>query len=169
MPAYRIFCSYAHEDERLRARLEEQLAPLRHEGLIDDWYDHEILPGQSYNAAIAVALDAADVILLLVSASFLASDYCYQRELRHALERRRQGQTAVVPVILHDCDWQTSLFGGIEALPDRGQPVSSRRWKTRPRHLPTSLGASGVLSNPESPADRPTTGPGITPMANLKP
>ena len=70
-----------------------------------------------------------------ISESFFASDYCYKRELKRALERRRQGRTEVVPIILHDVDWQKSIFSGLEALPDQGWPVSSRHWKNQAEAL----------------------------------
>src|SRR5438874_6092743 len=76
-----VFCSYAHEDARYRRRLHRALAPLRRRGLIADWSDRDIVPGETWQPAIAAALDRADLILLLIGPAFVASDCCYAREM----------------------------------------------------------------------------------------
>ncbi len=70
-------------------------------------------------------LETADVVLLLVSADFLASDYCYQTELTRALERHRAGSARVVPIVLRLCDWQSAAFGELQALPRDARPVAA--------------------------------------------
>lgn len=72
--------SYSHEDEALRDKLEKHLASLKHEGTIDASYNRSILPGEHINAEIDAQIDSAKVVLLLVSASFLSSHYCYSVE-----------------------------------------------------------------------------------------
>ena len=42
-----------------------------------------------------------------------------------ALRRHEEGSARVVPVILRPCDWQSSPFGKLQALPRDGQPVKS--------------------------------------------
>src|SRR4051794_35818412 len=95
-----IFFSYSHHDEDLRNELESHLALLKRQGLISAWHDRRIDAGSSVTGEISRHLDAADVVLLLVSARFLASDYCFDREMTRALERHAQGKCVVVPVIL---------------------------------------------------------------------
>ena len=68
-------------------------------------------------------MDAADIILLLLSADFLASDYCYDIEMTRAMERHKQGTARVIPVILRPCDWQQAPFGSLKACPTDGKPV----------------------------------------------
>lgn len=70
-------------------------------------------------------LEAADVILLLVSSDFLASDYCYGIEMEAALRKRRMGEAIVIPVILRPCDWKRSPLGEIVAAPRDGKPVTT--------------------------------------------
>jgi hypothetical protein len=62
-------------------------------------------------------LESAQIILLLISADFLASDYCYGRELERALEHHESQTASVIPVILRSCDWQNTHFGKLQALP----------------------------------------------------
>lgn len=63
-------------------------------------------------------------MLLLVSAHFLASDYCYDIEMERALEKHKEGTATVIPVILHPCDWHSTPFGNLRATPTDGKPVS---------------------------------------------
>src|SRR5690349_5863095 len=100
-----VFYSYAHQDEALRQQLETHLSLLRRQGLISEWYDRKILPGAEWVGEIDEHLERASIILLLISADFLASDYCYDKEMTRALERHKQGEARVIPIILRPCDW----------------------------------------------------------------
>lgn len=120
----RIFISYSHKDDALRAELDKHLALLRREGAIELWSDHRILPGSEFDKDIAEALEAAQIILLLVSADFLASDYCFGIEMRRAMERHDAGEAVVVPVILRACDWHHSPFKHLNALPSGGREIA---------------------------------------------
>src|SRR5262245_32295393 len=122
-----VFFSYAHEDERYRGRLEKHLSTLRNEGVLVDWHDGMIRPGAEWDDEIRTRLERADIILLLVSADFLASRYIAEVELRAALARHTDGRVAVIPVILKPCDWTKAEFGALQALPNRGKPISSWR------------------------------------------
>src|SRR6266567_6317476 len=95
-----IFYSYAYEDERLRKKLETHLALLQQQGLITGWHDSEISAGTEWAHEINAHLEAAQIILLLVSSSFLASKYCYSSEMLRALERHEAGTARVIPIIL---------------------------------------------------------------------
>jgi len=123
------FCSYSHCDEKLRNKLEAHLAVLKSEGLISSWHDRLIGPGSEWKNCIDSHLNSAAVILLLVSADFLASKYCYDVELKRALERHEEGCARVIPIILRPCDWKNSPIGKLQALPKDGKPVTS--WRPR--------------------------------------
>ncbi len=84
--AARIFISYSHRDERLRGRLEVHLKLLQREGLIETWQDRDIEAGEEWKRKIDENLERADIIILLISPDFLASEYCYEKEMRRALE-----------------------------------------------------------------------------------
>jgi TIR domain-containing protein len=121
-----VFFSYSHADEDLRNALEKQLAVLKHQGLIDVWHDRKIAVGEEVGPEIDRHLEAADIILLLLSPDFLASDYLYQREAIRALERHDAGTARVIPVILRPCDWQNTPFSKLLAAPRDGRPIT--RW-----------------------------------------
>lgn len=123
--AARLFISYAREDAVYALQLSKHLAALKNEGLIEVWSDHELQPGDRFDQVIADELRRADVILVLISANFLASSYAYPVELKHALERHERGDVRLVPIIVRDCDWQTSPIGVLQVLPRNAQPVSN--------------------------------------------
>jgi predicted Zn-ribbon and HTH transcriptional regulator len=118
-----LFFSYSHRDETLRDELEIHLAMLKRQGAITTWHDRRIGAGKEFDNEISHYLDKADIILLLVSPDFLASDYCYDVEMARALERHRSGDARVIPVILRPCDWQSAPFGKLLAAPKDGKPV----------------------------------------------
>jgi HEAT repeat protein/energy-coupling factor transporter ATP-binding protein EcfA2 len=129
MKALKLFYSYSHKDEPLRAQLETHLKLLQREGYIAAWHDRRILGGQEWKGQIDDNLTAADVILLLVSADFIASDYCYDIEMKAAMERHERKQAIVIPVIIRDCDWHSAPFGKHQVLPKDGKAVEL--WKPR--------------------------------------
>ncbi|MBL8976697.1 MAG: toll/interleukin-1 receptor domain-containing protein [Myxococcales bacterium] len=129
MAAKKLFISYSHADEGHRRALETHLALLRRQGLVELWHDRKIVPGAQLSAEIDVHLREADVVLLLISADFLASDYCFDKELALALELQASGRTRVVPVIVRPCDWHSAPFGSLLAVPRDGQAVTS--WADR--------------------------------------
>lgn len=95
--------------------------------LIDVWYDRDISAGTEWKQEIKEHLDAAHIILLLVSPDFIGSDYCYGSELKRALERHERGEALVVPIILRHVYWQR-ILGKLQALPKDGIPVTDPEW-----------------------------------------
>jgi len=123
--AVNVFFSYSHVDEPLRDELEKQLSMLKRLGVIDTWHDRRIAAGNDWEGQIDARLDAAHIILLLISADFLASSYCYDVEMNRALTRHREGQAKVIPVILRAVDWAGAPFGRLKALPRDAKPITS--------------------------------------------
>lgn len=111
-------------DENLRDQLQIHLGGLQRQGLISSWHDRRITAGEDFGEAIDNHIDTADIILLLVSPDFIASDYCYEREMTRALERHRRGESRVIPVILRPCDWHDLPFGKLLATPKDGRPIT---------------------------------------------
>src|SRR5947209_131268 len=119
-----LFYSYAHEDEWLCNELGKHLSLLHRQGLISAWHDRQILPGDEWAHDIDAHLETASIVLLLISPDFLASDYCYDTEMKHALERHQRGEARVIPIILRPCDWQSSPFAHLQCLPHDGKAVT---------------------------------------------
>ncbi len=91
--------SYSHADEALRNELEKHLSPLKRTGKITTWHDRRIVLGREFERQIDHYFSQADIILLPISSDFIASDYCYQVEMKNALERHNRGEAVVIPVI----------------------------------------------------------------------
>jgi hypothetical protein len=122
-----VFYSYAHEDESLRRQLEAHLSALRRQGEIAEWHDRQIVAGSDWARDIDAHLDSADIVLLLISADFIASDYCWGIEMRRALERHEAGEAVVIPVILRPVDWQIEPLSRLQAVPRDGRAVTQYR------------------------------------------
>jgi TIR domain len=120
----RLFFSYSHKDEDLRDELEIHLSALRRQGIISTWHDRRIAPGDDFAGEISKYLEKANIILLLVSPYFIDSDYCYEIEMKRAMEKHEEGGAIVIPVILHPCDWHDMPFGKLLACPKDGKPIS---------------------------------------------
>lgn len=125
MAALKVFISYAHEDEAHRRTLGKHLSALERQGLIELWHDRKIGAGGEWRGAIDAALKDADIVLLLISPDFLASDYCHDVELAQAIRHHDDParRTRIVPVILRSCDWQHSAFARFNALPPDGEAI----------------------------------------------
>lgn len=124
-----VFFSYCHADEALRDQLEKQLSMLKRQGVIETWHDRRINAGQEIDAAIDEHINTDEIILLLVSPDFIASDYCYNVEMGRAMERHEAKQAIVIPVILRACDWHHAPFGKLLGTPLDGKPVT--QWPDR--------------------------------------
>ena len=120
-----VFFSYSHKDEALRDALNTHLSILKRKRVINAWYDRQIPAGDEWAEAIDDRMNRAQVILLLVSADFLASDYCHEIEMKRALERHKNRESVVIPIILRPCDWKDALFGKLQALPKDAKPVTT--------------------------------------------
>jgi TIR domain-containing protein len=109
----------------MRSKLSDHLGGLRHGGYIKDWSDGQIVPGQEWGPEIIRRLEEADIVLLLVTSSFLGSEFIGRVELAKALERHRRGAAIVIPVILKPADWESAGLAGLQALPKNGKAVST--------------------------------------------
>ena len=124
-----MFISYSHKDEALRDELAKHLMILQREGIIETWYDREISAGSDWEEQIKLNLQQARIILLLISANFIASDYIWDIEVKNAMVRHRAGGCTVIPVILKPCDWMSTPFGKLQALPRGAKPITV--WENR--------------------------------------
>ncbi len=119
-----VFMSYSHKDKGLREELAAHLSNLRRQGLISDWYDGDIAPGSEIKDEIQTHLHKAKLILLLISADFMASEFCYSLEMQQAIARHQAKQARVIPIIVRPTDWEGAPFSHLKALPTDGKPVT---------------------------------------------
>src|SRR3954463_12782517 len=167
-----LFYSYSHKDEALRKRLETHLSLLQNEGVISGWHDRRIAAGTEWDGAISENLDEAGIILLLVSADFLASRYCRDVEIKRAMEHHEAGTARVIPVILRPVDWHTAPFGKLQALPRDGKAVTE--WSNRDKAF-TDVArgirevVKGLIPGAQPPPTAARPAPAVTPPPAERP
>jgi len=125
--AVTVLLCYAREDERMAQQLKKHLSLLERNKSIAIWDYGDIDPGTERDEEIKSRLTKAQIILLLISASFLSSDYCYEVEMQHSIERHERKEARVIPVILHDCHWNEVPLDKLQALPDNAKPIADWR------------------------------------------
>ena len=125
----KLFYSYCRKDEEFRDDLEKHMEMLRANNLINEWHDRKISPGSKWNDEIKAQIESSDIILLLVSANFLASTSC-KEEIRRALDLSKERGATVIPIVLKPCAWKESQeINKLQALPEDGKPVTC--WNNR--------------------------------------
>ncbi len=118
-----LFYSYSHKDEELRDKLETHLKLLQRQGVIGTWHDRKIGAGNEWENTISENLEAANIILLLISSDFLASDYCFDIEIKRAMEKHHDKTAVVIPISLRPCDVVNVDFMKLQGLPKNFKPV----------------------------------------------
>ena len=120
-----LFYSYCHKDAQYRTNMEISLASLKKKGLLFDWSDQNILPGQNISMETRGKMGEADIIAFLFSSDFIGSDACME-EWDYARQLENQGNSVFrIPIILKDCAWKDELADDdIKALPNDGKAVA---------------------------------------------
>ena len=121
-PEVRIFVSYSHADEAVRAKLDVHLANLKRNA-VSTWFDGDMIAGDAISRDIGRALRNAHVFVALVSSDYLHSRYC-QLEYRRAMNRQARGLMRVVAVIVRPCDWKAAPIAAFKLLPHDGRSVA---------------------------------------------
>jgi hypothetical protein len=121
----KIFISYSKHDIQHKEMLLKQLSGLRDR--IITWNDRDIQAGEEWDERIKAELHKADVVLYLVSANSMATDYIQKDELPLIENRCQKGQCVLVPIIVDFCDWQEQGFAKYNALPEKGIPVTDKK------------------------------------------
>lgn len=122
----KLFIAYARDDREYLRALIRHLAPLCRERLVQIWHDGDIEPGEEWGQLISNELGSAQIIVVLVSASFISSYECYDVELAKALKRHDANDVILIPTIVRHCVWKNLPFSRIHVLPTDAMPV--RAW-----------------------------------------
>jgi len=121
----KVFLSYSHKDESYKIALDNHLAVQMRNGVIETWNDRKLIAGSYIHEEIDEKLVKADVIILLISSDFFASDYCYEKEMTEALRLNKDGKNIIISVIVRDCDWLDTPLEKQTVLPEDGKSISS--------------------------------------------
>jgi internalin A len=148
--AINIFISYSHKDEEFKDELVDiWLKPLKRNINFEYWDDRKILAGQEWEPAILEKLNSADVIILLLSQPFLASDFCTDIEMNRALERRQAEGILVLPILIRECNWEDSHIAKLQIVPRDCKPLNTlpdrdTAWKTVVQEIKKALAARAI-------------------------
>ena len=123
MEAVRLFVSYAREDEPMKDEFKAHVVLLQAQQVITAWDDRMIPAGDEWDKKIHEELERADIFVLFVSASFLASKYCREVELPIVMRRHEAGEARVLPVIVRDVHWRSAPFARLNTLPTDAKAV----------------------------------------------
>ncbi len=121
----KIFLSYSHKDSDIKEELDIAFAPLKRSGKAQVWHDGLIQEGTEWNNDILQQLEEADIILLLISNYFIASNYIWEKELSRAMERHEAKTARVIPIFAKKCDFQDMPFAKLQGLPRNAKPINT--------------------------------------------
>ena len=124
------FISYSHQDEVYLEKFKVALSPLLRANRIRLWDDGCILPGTPWEEEINNKLARADIFFCLISPDFIASDFCYERELSKAIEAHRKDEKKVVPILIRECLWKDLEISRLQGLPTEwmASPDNDHAW-----------------------------------------
>jgi len=122
----KIFISYSKHDNEYKNALLRHLSGLRER--IVTWNDHDILPGENWDDRIKKELSRADIVIYLVTNHSMDTDYIQSIELPLVEQRCNNKECILVPIIVDFCNWHNLDFAKYNALPTKGEPITSRMW-----------------------------------------
>jgi hypothetical protein len=120
-----FFLSSAPADKVFKEAFINHLSSLRRAKKIEIWSESEIMPGAVWKTVTKQQLQQADIIVLLLSDDFMASDEIWDNELRESLERRAKGEAVMLlPILVRPCIIKHTVLENIQGLPRDGRAVS---------------------------------------------
>lgn len=153
-----IYCCSHSIDKAFRDDLEINLTLLKRSGQIDTWGEDQILGGANLEYEIEQHLRESDIVLLLMSPDFLASDHCQMIKQQAAELRKVNKISSVIPILLRPSTWEQDTIGklNIQPLPKDRRPISV--WKSRDeafKHVAEEIKkvVESLLSQPQQPSD----------------
>lgn len=120
-----IFVSYAHADGEACSALLQALRSHEKASSVTVWHDHALVPGEDYLEVILKRLGRSEVVLLLVSERFIASQ-ATSVEVSYAMAKQEKGTSYVVPILLEDCIWQSEPYASLQSLPRPLVPMNAQ-------------------------------------------
>jgi hypothetical protein len=113
----KLFISYSHEDEKYKDKLIKHLSGLKNNKLIDIWNDRNIPAGDKWDEKINEELTNSDIVVFLISPDFSASEYINEKEIKDTMERHKNGEAYIVPILLRPCDFTSSILSSFQSVP----------------------------------------------------
>jgi len=124
-----VFVAYSYGDEELKSELDDHLSALSRIGLINLMGNTTVEAGEEWSLAMRDQLESSDILLVLLSARYLASSNADNREIVRTMERTKTSTARMIPVVLSPCNWQESSFRYLQVLPRDARPITE--WDSR--------------------------------------
>lgn len=147
-----IFTIYTSEDKEILLHLLAHLKPFEKEFDLSFRHDDAILSGQFWKPQIESPWQEADIFLLLVSNTFMYSEFVKQLEFKMVIDRYKEGKSTVIPILIDDCQWEAEFksddydfsLNELQLLPEDAKPIKT--WDS-PNQAYASIAASikGVI------------------------
>ena len=136
----KTFVVYSSTDRVFRDELELHLKPLVDSGLITLWSDKDIAPGDNWDILISENLQKTNIFIFLISIDFYNSIYISERELKTSIEKHKNGDAIIIPIIVRDCYWENFHYlNNLQMLPPEGLPISDKQWGSRDKAWSTCI------------------------------
>lgn len=116
----KVFIAYAEEDTTYRKALERFLVTLKQQKRINVWHAGLVLAHEEWDLKIQEQLESSDIVVLLVSQSFIASDYIYKKVMPRALNKVVANKGIIIPFLLKPCDWENWEITEDYTIPEAG-------------------------------------------------
>ncbi|MGI0115866.1 toll/interleukin-1 receptor domain-containing protein [Zooshikella sp. RANM57] len=125
MQPLKMFISYCHKDEEFLNELREHLHPLTKKELIEIWHDKDLVAGDHLDSKILTQLESADLVVCLISAQYISSYSCFEKELVESFSRMSETNARIIPVIIKPCSWKETFIVNYLCLPKDGKAIAS--------------------------------------------
>ena len=124
-PQDSIFVSYAHEDRHWLVKLQSALRPLEKRAKLTVWDDMKMYPGTEFKQEISSIISRSKFAVLLISDSFMGSEFIRNNELPLLLEKRKNGSLKLQWLLVEGDLWKTSPLADILSINDTEVPLAS--------------------------------------------
>ena len=126
-----IFVIYTLADKDIMHHLLRHSDPLNEAFDLSIWHDDPIIPGQPWKSYFESRIHHTDIFLLLVSDDFMNSQFIKQIEFKAVIDRHKENQSVVIPIIVDNCQWDIDLklidyefnLRELQVLPEEGKPI----------------------------------------------
>lgn len=134
-PSQRVFISYSHKDKKWLQMVHTMLQPLVHEGMLDLWDDTRIQPGADWLNEIELAIRSSGVVILLISANFLSSNFIRSYELPKVLAAAQAKGTVILPLHITASLYNHCGLDRFQAMNPPSRPLEAMTGPERNRIL----------------------------------
>lgn len=125
-----LFIVHEPNDIAYCEKMLSHLAVFERTEKINITHSGQMVAGTDTEVAILEKVAQADLILLLISADFIESDFCYERILPLALQRNQNYEAVVIAIVIRQCFWEDTPLKTLQVLPKNGiAPENSHVWQ----------------------------------------